>query len=558
MNKQLLVMTMCAALGALPLSAQVTIEGSETVYETLYDAAQAAETNATIIVSGEVNAMNVSGISTAVAVGDRILTIKGENNAVVNYSGIFVASTSVVSSSLTIENLTFQNTNPSSASGRNTFSFGRGNVYMNNVNIKDANVSHASGIISLTGSNDNLKEVVLNNVKIENGTVTTAPAEVVIGTDNVTLKGDSEFSFKLQGTRSIKNAAEFSGHATLVLDADRALNSVVVKECQDITHFTLSGREGCSLQANKDGNLILVEMPAIYNEVTGAGFTTLNNAISNSESGSTIILSQDAILQSRPDVSAKSLTIKGTTTGVKIIRGANFPLDRYLFLLNNEAGDLTLENLTIDGDNIATTAALIQPDKGAKLTMKNVNIVNCKATTGRGLIDNNGDGSWHLEGVSFDNCMVKRPSATNDVINEDTDTDNVSEPLVSANGAGNSITGNNNLTLLISGENSIDAEGVSNETPIDVKLSSPNEGFTYFTNCSDVNKFNCLNSGFKFAADGENLKLAKDENTGIEDIDADNEAEAVWYNLNGIRVNPNTPGLYIKVEGDKATKVYVK
>ena len=50
------------------------------------------------------------------------------------------------------------------------------------------------------------------------------------------------------------------------------------------------------------------------------------------------------------------------------------------------------------------------------------------------------------------------------------------------------------------------------------------------------------------------------KSTGVEDIVADGEkGEAVFYNLQGVRVaNPAAGNLYIKVQGDKATKVLVK
>ncbi len=54
--------------------------------------------------------------------------------------------------------------------------------------------------------------------------------------------------------------------------------------------------------------------------------------------------------------------------------------------------------------------------------------------------------------------------------------------------------------------------------------------------------------------------LTRSEMGGIDDIVADNgeDAPAVYYNLQGVRVNATTPGLYIRREGSKATKVIIK
>jgi hypothetical protein len=47
--------------------------------------------------------------------------------------------------------------------------------------------------------------------------------------------------------------------------------------------------------------------------------------------------------------------------------------------------------------------------------------------------------------------------------------------------------------------------------------------------------------------------------TGVENISVDNEnAPVEFFNLNGVRVSGTTPGLYIRRQGNKATKVVVR
>jgi hypothetical protein len=43
--------------------------------------------------------------------------------------------------------------------------------------------------------------------------------------------------------------------------------------------------------------------------------------------------------------------------------------------------------------------------------------------------------------------------------------------------------------------------------------------------------------------------------TGIESIEADENAPAVYYNLQGIKVANPSEGIFIKVQGNKVTKV---
>lgn len=61
-------------------------------------------------------------------------------------------------------------------------------------------------------------------------------------------------------------------------------------------------------------------------------------------------------------------------------------------------------------------------------------------------------------------------------------------------------------------------------------------------------------SGFQGSAIPATIKLSWNT-TGVEAIVADENAEAVYYNMQGVKVANPTSGLYIKVAGNKATKV---
>lgn len=554
MNKQLLVMTMCAALGSLSLMAQVTIEGSETVYPSISAAMADAADGSVINVTESYTETQTITIPLGTI---KNVSIIGNTGVEVSFHGIFVVSLQEAQSSLKIENVIFKDNKPESVTGRSPFAIGRGSITMKNVTIEDVNESSATGIIALNNGNSNIPSAVLDNVKIVNCTLDAAvPAEVVVNNSNVTLSGDSELSMQLKGANSIKSAAAFTGHATLVLDAARETGSVIVNECADPTLFTLSSIEDKILQV-KDGNLVLAEIPAITVEGEGgAGYSDLKTAIENVESGATLVINKNISLTgSRISIGGKTLTIKGATGTETISRGQNVG---YHLVSLGENDNITFENIIVDGDEAETKVPLFQTQFNAVLNLSNVKIINCKAVlaANHGLIENrnNGDGTWHLNGVQFENCVVIRPE--NAAV--DTDAVSLSEPLVAVNLSGNSISGDNSLSLLMCGNFSVDAQGVNNTTPVKVKFTNPNLETEYFQNCSDPFQFQCTNSTYKFVADGNNLKLGSDLGSGIVDIDADNEAETVWYNLNGIRVNPDTPGLYIKVKAGKAAKVYVK
>ncbi|MDO4320434.1 MAG: alpha-amylase family glycosyl hydrolase [Bacteroidales bacterium] len=46
--------------------------------------------------------------------------------------------------------------------------------------------------------------------------------------------------------------------------------------------------------------------------------------------------------------------------------------------------------------------------------------------------------------------------------------------------------------------------------------------------------------------------------SGIDDVTVDDNADAVYYNLQGVRIDDPTPGVYIVVRGDKATKEIIR
>ena len=56
----------------------------------------------------------------------------------------------------------------------------------------------------------------------------------------------------------------------------------------------------------------------------------------------------------------------------------------------------------------------------------------------------------------------------------------------------------------------------------------------------------------------KNFIVSGNKSQGVTDVEAAEDAPAVYYNLQGVRVENPENGLYIKVQGNKTTKVYVK
>lgn len=556
MKKIYILLAALSAMTAIPTQAAVTIEGDETGhdYQTISAAVNAAENGATILVDADLTE------TASIAPGAKNITVKGAEgkDITVSFGGIFLISMSDANSSLTVENLTFKYT-PDTSTGRNTVQIGRGNLYMKNVTIDGANVKSTNTekpdayIISLDNGNSNIPNVVLDNVNIVNSQAANAQNNslVVVRNQNLALSGDTNLSIYLKGNVNIKSAADFTGHADLFLDDSFPVGNKVVNDCTDASLFSINRTDKCLL-AN-GGNLVLSEIPVVLNRTKSIGFGTLPAAVSAAASGDVLVLNEDITMTESQRLNGKTITIQGATGSEQLIRGENFHkadasdrTNEVFFLTNNANDNLTLSNLILNGNNVEITTAALLPVNGCKITLSSVTVKDCSTTWERGLIDNPGSnpGTWHLDGVRFENCTTA-PGAT----------------LVTAYQPGNSISGDNSFTLRMQGNVTVDATGAANTEPVGVVFSDTprlNQQKTAITGCNDPGQFFVRNAGCEFVANGDNLDVRRINSTSITDIEAENDTEVRWYDLQGMPATTDAPGLYIKVQNGKATKVLVR
>lgn len=490
MNKPLLALAALAVLGVASMTAQVTIEGSDTEYTSVSEAVKTL-TDATPVTI-HVNSSYTETASIAITENNtRNITIVGDNGVVISYGGIILFNQGDRNSSITLENLTLSYTGKGE-NGRSTINIGRGSLSMRNVTIENASVTNVNGVISLNNGNSNIPDAVFNNVKLVNCIASSAPALVVANNSNVSLSGNTEFSILLKGQNTIKNASAFTGNVTIVFDAERTVGSVIVKNCSDRSHFALKGVNGKMLKV-EGGNLVLAEENAdavVINDNTGTGYADLPAAVGAATSGQTLILNQNVTLTDALRLRNKILTIKGATGSEVITLNHAKSLLNYTNTDNGGQPDyLTLENLTIDGNNEERPASLLEPGYGGSATLNNVNIRNVNYTGNNAIIRNNSNaGTWRLNGVTFENCTAKNQ-------------------LVLSNVAGNSIAGNNSFTLRVNVPNSVDAAGIVKGSNIDVTVGSPAMGAVIFTNCPAENPFVCATKGYYFGLNEGNLVL---------------------------------------------------
>ncbi len=589
MKKQLLAAMLTALAGTTPVWADVTIEGGDgTTYPTINAAVAAATPDAagavTVIVDGEITETIESGTTLVnpYALNNNIksLTVKGENNANIKFGGYFLFNvTNGVS--LTLDNLKLTgNLREDQTAGRTPIICAKGSLYMTNVTIDNVHIDNGknnmtmnnSAVIGLN-SNSNAVNVVFDNVKIVNSTAT-APGLVYATNSNIILKGDTELSIYLTGINGLKDAAEYTGNVQLVVDANRSGSFINSNGSAPVgAYFTVKkvGEDAVTIYRGVGTSALTPVNPEspLVNQTKNAAYGTLAAAINGANSGDVIVLYGDITITERTRNSSKSLTIKGATGNERIIRGEANTADN---LLDVNATDqtTTIENLIIDGNNVEATAYTFEPANTCSLVLNNVKIINSTTSVARGLISNNTNnpGTWHLNGVEFENCSA----STN-------------TQLVTSAAEGNTISGCDlGLSIKITGDNFITVEGeLTNprEDLIHIFVLTPGEGKKVIAGYkgdttkspAEMNQhFLCVNAQDNSEEGDIEWHLEYDEPTdcfvyqrgwvsGVEDIvtEADTEAPVLWYNLSGMPVDqPGEAGIYIRRQGNKVSKVLVK
>lgn len=109
--------------------------------------------------------------------------------------------------------------------------------------------------------------------------------------------------------------------------------------------------------------------------------------------------------------------------------------------------------------------------------------------------------------------------------------------------------------------NSGDRYGAEAEsTPLTKDTAAKLVKFTVNVNASACTSWTCAPGKYHVVADFANNTITLSDAAGVDDLTADDDATpAVYYNMQGVRVNNPRPGtLYIKVTGTTATKVMVR
>lgn len=525
MIKNLLTAAAIALLAAGSAFAEgETVFIGETGYANLKAAVEAATDGQTITVTANqtlTGRFDIGKSVTIKGVGDNItITNTGKANFILINGG-----------DPTLENLTFDATgyNPE-AKYNKYFEVDKCNsaTFKNCVfkNFKLSRVIFAKKKLTLDG---------VSAVDCENET-----GFVFLGSGNyaVTVAGASSYSIGYEAFKAITAGEQLSGNINLILPAYTS-GTTIVNGTTDASVFTLANAPAGYKLAAEGNNLVLVyEKDVVLNETTGVSYTSFDAAYKAAQSKDVLILLENITLADRYLFNINDVTIKGANPNITITRG-NFT--NKLFLGANQ--NTTLEDLVLDCDNKANNNFEFQAGTNT-FTLKNVKIINSQST--KGLFDvKELTRTLNLTDVTKENCT----SATPDI--------NLSGKLI--------LSGNTNLSVGVTfnpGTINVDGE-LTNEQPIELTLATvPELGTTIVSGTTDYKKFTVTNEGFYLNPDKDNnnLVLGDQKTTGIEDVVVDENAPVEYYNLSGMRVNGDNmaPGVYIKRQGAKATKVYVK
>ncbi len=523
MMKKLLLTAAFAVLAAGAASAAVTI--GETSYNTIGDAVKAAKAGDVIKFDGtqEVNDRLTIGVD---------LTIEGSADATIKMTNAGKALLLVNNSAnATVNNVIFD---------------GNDLTLTNNKPVEIANAAASATFTNCTFKNFNAQRVIftqkkttLTGVKMENCTITANSnggywAEVFVGSgnNNVTIAGESSYTLMLEKNNAVTAGEALSGNIEII--PVYTAGATLVKGCTDTSIFSLpeGAPEGYKLAA-EGGNIVLAfEKMVVKNETTGVEYSSLMAAYNAAEDNQTLVVLEDVTLGDRILNAKRNLVIKGLTPEVKITK----TFTGKLFFCADK-GNLTLQDLVLDCDNKATSTPELEVNV-TNFYITNVKIIN--SVSSNCLLNiKSGNKNGILNGFTQENC---------------TGGINVSGVL--------QMQGNNNVPVTVADGGSIKVIGeLTNEQPIEITLPATAKADDLaISGTTAYRKFHLTNEGLYLVPDanGENLILSVNKPTGIEDITVDENAPVEYFNLQGVRVANPENGLYIRRQGGKATKVYVK
>jgi len=124
----------------------------------------------------------------------------------------------------------------------------------------------------------------------------------------------------------------------------------------------------------------------VYNKVQNKQYNTLSDAETAAVAGDTLCVNNDITLTARQDIDV-AITLIGRTPQTKILRGTD--LDNLLLLTK---ANVTIQDITLDGQSVSRSKNGIECGSNSKLTLKGVTMQNFAPTTEYADVMVTGDG----------------------------------------------------------------------------------------------------------------------------------------------------------------------
>lgn len=562
-------------LSAVAFAASADIKIGETSYTNLNAAVGAVQDGETILISGSVDctwtfnpAANLN--FTIEGVGeDATINIKRRGDKTFRlFFNLQQANVGLTLKNLTISMVEVEGVTGADFAG-NLIQQQSGTLTMENVIVKGFATTATNGAIRIYGKavSSGLKNVAFEDCTIPNN----YNVFCAKGGYSVNIGGKCNYTVRLNETTSSLTADNIAEGSNIDLSlASSMTGKDVVKGTEDFEMFTVAangtqyilGPQDGNIVALADNNVLLVQIvegkttsSTMANFPKAADFTTGDNI--------RILLYKDVKFTSSVSFAGKTIEIAGAKDGVTLTRNT----DRYVVNGTTKNTHVTVKNLTLsqsaDYQYADYQNNFVILDKAtSSVALHNVAFKNNNVN---GALVAQSAGDLVLDGVTFDNCTSSAGA------------------LVTVGAPGNvTLSGlNEGLSIAPTFNTPINCEGIQkpenlitvvisedfiNSIPVDTDDESKKCPviFTNFNHTDPYDYFTISNTNYTldYTDGGKNLILITKTASGVEEIEGEEAADVapVYYDVNGVMVPSDalTPGLYICVKGDKASKVVIR
>lgn len=530
--KKIFTLLSAALLGGLFASAQVTI--GETNYTTLADAASAAAAGDVIMINEDITINNRVSF-------DKVdnVTLKAADGVTV-YCRVKNKLAFLVKKPTTFENLNLVYNDDTSSQALVECSSGSGKLTVNNCTVTDFSTTSGQGVICAKGSG----QVYLNGFAVNTTTVPEGKGEVFIGSNGSTLSGNSTASLFIEKNLKVTANSDFAPDqvVNIYVDAERSEGSTIVEGTENASLFHLVST--IYKLKGSNGNLITADINDVPAATIGAvEYDSFDAAMAAVQEGETIVVNKDLSFTSRVGFDKDfAYTIEGAGEGVTF--SSNISNNKSLsFLVHTE---VTLRNINFVWTGGENAQSFLECSTAAgKLTLENCTFSGINTTSGQGAICVKNRGVATLNNVAFANNTV--PEGRGEIF---------------IGNSGSTLSGNTNGSIYVEGSLSFNGAEFAPAAPVKLYLADNRTfGTDVVLGTTNLSYFDLQGTQFSLDVNGDNIIAVENTLSGVEEVEAaEAAAEAVYYNVNGVAVDAAnlTPGLYIRLQGSKATKVLVK